>query len=394
MSIRSVCFLAILSLTVGCSLPRPEASYTKVVNGIATAELRNVVELQALLSNGRTARCTGTVVRRHKVLTGAHCLEDPTNNDLPVRSVRLVDSEVNLSATKMTGHQDHLLIKDDMKKRRFDFGVLTFKEDLVEALNLAGIPTYRQTMVRPGETVFFVGFGHRRQHQSKPLYDAQRRVGCNVVKKVYGTVFETLGAMLKNNAYLRSPYFAHWQCNSSNQDQAYLGEYAAPAIGDSGGPIVDSAGRIAGLVVAGGLGYGYGTSPIHNPAAEFLYRQLGSRDAASIKLSPTDVFSHLVSRESKILAAKLGLILEQQGIGSRGYLYVQGIVAGSSASDSTIRANDALVEVNGQAIIGRDPWEVLSDVFDDLVVAKPATVNLKLARGRDVYQVSLTVPQS
>ena len=154
-------------------------------------------------------------------------------------------------------------------------------------------------------------------------------------------------------------------------------EHSAPLPrGSSGGPVVDTAGRLLGintLRIEGGLIVAVaGTSAVRDRVGALVRGEAPRRRTVGVYLAPP--------RAARRMRRAVGLP-EQDGV------LVRGVAEGSAAERAGIERGDLIVSV------GERPIERLDDLYEAVDAAEEDTIELGLIRGTETRTVTVAVEE-
>ncbi len=220
---RQASFLCVLTLLIACSSEQPRKSSASIVNGRATtaSEFQNVVKLETRSSRGDTFSCTGTAIAPRIVLTARHCVRNtPLNEILPPARVRVIIGPdgfvgntyqaVNITAAPGAWPPYPQLIQDGT-----DLALVEVDADLPFE---PAVISFDHPNDLVGQVSTLVGYGQTPTNPGNNLR--------NVV-------------MASATSVMCPP--------GSTCDVGFIIFGAVACSGDSGGPVLDAAGRVRGV---------------------------------------------------------------------------------------------------------------------------------------------------
>jgi V8-like Glu-specific endopeptidase len=235
---NQIFFAVTLLLSAACKHSGQDASEAKVTNSLDIAASEAPYAIMLLMDN--ETLCTGAWVSKTQVLTAAHCLRNRKEARIVKPGIfnALFGYKTLASSTRLSWHPGYRRSQDVA----FDLGVIEFSP--AELARLGDVAVVAITAKQPvvGAEITMVGygndtidkelvFGEMRQSGQGPL-----RAGVN-----------TIGALGPGHFVFRG--YPSRQAAEANELAA--GHQVSAASGDSGGPILDAAGQLLGVVSAG-----------------------------------------------------------------------------------------------------------------------------------------------
>ena len=292
--------LAATTLLSHCKQPS-ELSQLKITGGVRTEDFPHVVYLKIFYFDGSQASCSGTIVRRRRVLTAAHCLD-------PLAKRIFIETSMGHSwlARDWRRHPDYENAARDVPTvaakpgedrsvtgsanlDNVDVGVIQTSIDMVKAANLKGIPKIRSRQPARDSKVVIVGFGLTEKADPSTNELDEKHYGCNTIDHVADGHFFIKGRS-KTFSQTSQTDPATWDCGNKDGRGERAGEDAVPSQGDSGGPAFQN-GYLLGVAVGeegkprksthhGGVYTHFGLKITR----DFIDKHIGQRDAPTLAI--------------------------------------------------------------------------------------------------------------
>ena len=207
----------------GCRAHGAASSQVKIVNGVASADFPAVVGLRSRRVGEPARTCTGTFIAPTILLTALHCIADgETGTGL---DVEVTGAPGMLPAKRFFDSAYLSRLRQKVVAPDRDFAVLVFEPKVAADLGIVDFPRVRSVPLAVGDAITMVGMGAKAI--GGPALGA-RSQGTNLVSATDGRVVTITGV-------------AH-----GGADQM-PGKSVSLAGGDSGGPLLDAEGLIAGV---------------------------------------------------------------------------------------------------------------------------------------------------
>ena len=251
-------FLGLGTLLSQCK-QSPEPSQLKITGGVRTEDFPHVVYLRIFHSDGSQASCSGTIVRRRRVLTAAHCLEPlaksisietSTGHSWPARDWRRHPDYENatrdaLSVAATSGEGRPVMGRANIDN--VDVGVIQTRIDMVKAAKLKGTPKILSRQPARDSKVVIVGFGLTEKSNPSSNELDEKHYGCNTIDQVADGHFIIKGRST-TFGQAKQTDLATWDCGGKGSRGERAGENAVVSHGDSGGPAFHN-GYLVGVAV-------------------------------------------------------------------------------------------------------------------------------------------------
>lgn len=234
---------AIVSLLVttliGCNQDQL-GSELDITNGIMVSE-KKMPQVAFLISEqgDMESICTGTFVNDHQVVTAGHCVEDLDQFNPLMYVVDQYNSNgqrQRIRRAQAVGYSRNPRYSDSENNgvNGHDLAIVNFPENT--SANFARISPLAPKV---REAILIAGYGNNRTFLDQN--DNQQGTGAGTFRIGRNFITEVSNGML---------YFEGIPARTSG---IAAGEHATSASGDSGGPLFDSKGQLAGVTSGGGL---------------------------------------------------------------------------------------------------------------------------------------------
>ncbi len=203
---------------------------TLVCLGVATAVINGTLvkqgEFDAIGSVGNNSDCTGTLIQGNLVLTAAHCFEECSSCRAKFTLYNMTHKNESNTSRDYSFYGDAVLYPEYGTGRNgADLALIKLDENVSQILQIEPIPIATYVM-QPGTNLMFVGFGN------------------------ISTNCETLNfrKKYKSNAPVYLVYPVNISASSYGTATGYYGNTTGICPGDSGGPALDNAIKIVGII--------------------------------------------------------------------------------------------------------------------------------------------------